>query len=205
MNKEKINKLTRQKKELEKRNKELHKLLKPIEDKISSNGEKIDSIQDEIGKILLSETLNWTLLLDCYSGQLVYDKFCEEMRRRNLLTGGIIQETSQNSIKIALIKNNTEFTNKIIDSIKEISPFLKPFKKGAYKGFKFIDIFEHTLYENGVYFILFNDKKNIYKLMKTRRHSTYELKVFNSLEKIMKYIEENHYYNSLEGEGEETC
>ena len=186
-------------KALEERRNELFKLQTPINKKLVSNYNKIEKIKNEIGKILISENpCDWNLLLDEQMGHIVYSQYDVELQKRGLFGGGYFPETNQRCIKVMLTKNNIESFNKTISALKEILPFIKPLINGDYKGFKFIDIFEHTLSEQGTYYMFVDEIENVYKLMQDRYHTTYDLKVFDSLESIIKYVQDNHWYQSDE-------
>jgi len=190
--------LQKEMKKLVERRKELFKLLEPIQSELSSNYKKIEKIKNEIGKLKIDKNpTDWNLLLDENSGYTVYNKYSEIVQQKGLYYGGYFPETGQRCIKVMLTKNSIESFNKTILALKEILEFIKPLHE-TYPGFKFIDIFEYTLSENGSYYMLFNEEEKIYKLMLDRYHVTHELKVFDSLEKIIKYVQENHWYKESE-------
>jgi hypothetical protein len=187
--------LNKKLKELEERRKVLFKLKEPIDKELTANYNKINKIKDEIGKVLITKTpSNWNLLLDEQSGEFVYKKYSEKLNEKGLIGGGYLPDTGQRCIKIAMIKGDKSSFSNTFTALNEILPFIKSITKGNNKGFKYVDILESTLSENGCYYILLNRKEKIYKLMQDRYHHTSELKIFNSLIDILKYIQNNHWY-----------
>jgi len=193
-----IVKLQQELEALENRRKELFVLQEPINKELVANYNKMEVLKDKIGSLRLgtSKTVDWKLLLDTDTGGLVYKRLDQELHKRGLFSGGSLPSTKQRCIKVMLTKNQLESYNKTVKAVKEILPFIKPFPDGEHVGYKFIDIFEHTLSAYGSYYMLINEKKHVYKLMQDRHHQTHKLQAFDSLSKIIKYVQFNHPYEN---------
>jgi hypothetical protein len=60
----------------------------------------------------------------------------------------------------------------------------------------YIDIFEHTLSERGIYFLYWNRRKT-FRLMKCTYSHEEELKRFTNLRSMLEYVSRNHYYEKV--------
>jgi hypothetical protein len=123
----------------------------------------------------------------------VYRAYDKKLLSMGLWSGGYIPETGQRGVKVMLIKDDEESLKKTIVGLEKVLPFIKPI---VTSGYKIVGIFEHTLSENGVFYMLIDDKNSVYKLMSDVYRRTHELKKFNSLESIIKYVQENHWYET---------
>lgn len=182
---------------LEERRKQLFELQKPINDELESNYNKIEELKKEIGKLLLADNpFNWEVLLN--SDFSVYHQFDEALVKKGLIYGGEIPEISQRCIEMKLSKDDKKSLRKTIMSINEILPFIKPMNTRDYEGFKYIGIFDHTLSQYASYFALINSEKKVFKIMQQRYSIRKEIKTFDSLESLVKYVQENYWFDKKE-------
>lgn len=182
-------------KELEKRRNELFELMKPIERELKTNYKKIEKVKDEIGKMLIEENpCDWSILLDESKGDLIYKKYNEELYKRGLHSGGYLPDTGQRCITVCLTRDDTHSLSRTIHALNEILPYIKPMVK-EYTGYKYIGVFENTLSQYGVYFLLIHEKDDVFKLMQTVYSRTSELKRFTSLKELIKYVQKNYWYS----------
>ena len=184
---------------LEKRRAELFELQKPINKELVTNYDKIEDVKNKIGKLQVADmkTPDWKELLTENNGAVLYEKYNKELEIRCLYGGGMLPSTGQRCIKVKLKKGDKKSYTSTIDALEEVLPFVKPFpnnEKSDIAGYKFVDIFEETLSENGSYYMLI--KTNDYRLMRDWHCRTEELKRFKSLAGIIKYIQEHHPYES---------
>lgn len=141
------------------------------------------------------EGVDWSYLLDGSSGSKSYSRCRDELSKRGLYgPQGVATDTMQRGFKIMLYQNDAESFKKNLNGLKEILPFVKPITTGDYAGYKYIDVFEHTLSEYGSYWVIVNEELIDCRLMQDRWHRTYEIKKFDTLEKLLAYMWKHHYY-----------
>lgn len=171
--------------------------------------EEIDKISIEYSVIInqmtnLSQTMkkidealdDATLTIDNISE--ILEKFPETKKRRKLLEeylhslnlndgGGYWINTNQSAIRIMLYKYDDEHTKKVYEGILEILPYIKPIKDNT----KQFDIFEYTLSLHDSYYLAYNEQTKLFSVITGRKNI---IKENEDLMKILKYIQENLYY-----------
>jgi len=100
-------------------------------------------------------------------------------------------EIQQVNLSLMLYKGDTDNLEKTIKNVEEVLPFLKPLG-----GKKRLDIFEHTLSENGSWTVEIDDES--FDLVLHRYHRRSVEKQFKTLRELIEYIQENHYYSDGE-------
>lgn len=116
------------------------------------------------------------------------EKYWEDM---GLSRFGYFPDRNQVSLKLMLTKGCEKSFQKTMETLEMILPHMK---KG-HDGNKKLGVFEYTLSEYGSYEIEVNNlgfflNKWVYG---TKRH----LKTFESLEEIVRYAQEHHYYDEI--------
>ena len=106
---------------------------------------------------------------------------------------GYFHEIQQVNLRLMLYKGDTANLEKTTKSVEEVLPFLKPLN-----GKKRLDIFEHTLSENGSWTVEIDDESFDLVVHRYRRRSVE--KQFKTLRELIEYIQENHYYRDNEEE-----
>ena len=101
---------------------------------------------------------------------------------------GYFHEIQQVNLSLMLYKGDADNLEKTIKNVEEVLPFLKPLN-----GKKRLDIFEHTLSENGSWTVEIDDESFDLVLHRYRRRSVE--KQFKTLRELLKYIQKNHYYS----------
>lgn len=106
-------------------------------------------------------------------------------------------ETNQSVIRISLLRNDNDKTQKVYKGILEILPYIKPLKTGR----KLIDIFEHTLSLYDSYYLEIDEHQNYSvttgRMIRSKSNvSIKERTIFDSkdLLETLKYIQLFHYY-----------
>ena len=94
-------------------------------------------------------------------------------------------DTKQTVIRIALIQNDIVHTQKVINALNVLIPHIIPKKD----GFKYIDIFEHTLSEFKSFKLIINEQNQ------AKVSSGYSQ--WDTIEKVMFYIQKRHWYISV--------
>ena len=104
---------------------------------------------------------------------------------------GYFHEIQQVNLRLMLYKGDTANLEKTIKNVEEVLPFLKPLG-----GKKRLDVFEHTLSENGSWTVEIDDES--FDLVLHRYHRRSVEKQFKTLRELIVYIQENHYYSDGE-------
>jgi len=193
-----LQKLEEDLKAIEHQRARLFELQEPIIKELRESYDKMGVLKNEIGKLRLasSKVVDWELLLTEDSGEAIYKRYDKELWKRGLFGGGVLTHTRQRCIKIKLVKNDELSYNKTLEAVREILPFIKPIPTRRDRGYKFVDVFESTLSEFGTYYLLISETKHIYRLMLSVHMHITELKRFKSLEELVKYVQENHPYET---------
>lgn len=156
--------------------------------------DQIESIKDQIAdqKIQQSIKPDWEFLLKNDNGTVAYNELKRQLEKFGLETGSYNPETNQMVVKIAL-KSNDAYSLKLVhDGLNEVIPHIIPSF-----GYKFIDIFEHTLSEHGSYSLRIYEKEhNQFKLMVTRWHRESVVYESDNLMDVLVYIQKHHHRDS---------
>ena len=106
---------------------------------------------------------------------------------------GYSHEIQQVNLSLMLYKGDTANLEQTIKNVEEVLPFLKPLN-----GKKRLDIFEHTLSEDGSWTVEIDDESFDLVVHRYCRRSVE--KQFKTLRELIEYIQENHYYRDNEEE-----
>lgn len=104
---------------------------------------------------------------------------------------GYFPDRNQVSLELMLTKGCEKSFQKTVETLEMILPHMK---KGC-DGNKNLGVFEYTLSEYGCYEIEVNNLG--FFLNKWEYGTKYHLKIFESLEDMVGYIQEHHYYNEI--------
>lgn len=194
-------------KNLETKREGLLSQLRPLEKKISANYGRIKKLKEEIDQDNIEKgnyDWEWLLQEDGFSSSPARYKLCEEkLAEFGFRASGYYRDTMQRNVTICLNKN--EPVTKAIDGLLTILPHIK--YHGAEKSImkaigrtgrslrtKRVGIFEHTLSENGVYYLIFLEGQECVYLMIDRYHVTSMVRRFITLMDALMYISDHHYY-----------
>ena len=192
---------------LELRREELLSQLRPLEAKISANYGRIKKLKEEIDEESIEKgnyDWEWLLQEDGFSSSPARYKMCEEkLNEFGFRASGYYMDTMQRSVAICLNKN--EPVTKAINGLLTILPYIKyhAVEKSVMKAIgrtgsllrtKRVGIFEHTLSENGVYYLVFVEGNECVYLMIDKYHITSMVKRFTDLMSALEYVSEHHYY-----------
>lgn len=161
------------------------------------------TLVDNKNKIIIgsSNKVNWGLLLEENgNGSMVTYKELElKLATFGLLHSGYIPEISQRAVQICMTKGDKESLANTLKGLTTVLPYIKALPSTESKGYKFVDIFEHTLSENGVYHLYVG--KNDCKVTFTRYGREEIVKTAKTLKEILVYIQGNLWYNKLGADG----
>lgn len=127
-----------------------------------------------------------------------------------LSSSGIVYDTGQKVIQIKLTKGDSEQLEKVLSGLEKILPFVKPISSGwentdyrRNEARKIVNIFEHTLAENGIFELeIFNDEKE-FVITKQTYGQRKEIHKFDNLKDALLKIQDCYYYEWLGGS--ESC
>lgn len=109
---------------------------------------------------------------------------------------GYHTDTMQRGLSVMMTHGSKESYDKTLESVKKVLPYLK--EGGAdplTEKCKRFGVFEHTLSEHGVYHLAINEEKNIYTIIIHRYHRASIHKETKSLEELLKYVQDNLWYD----------
>jgi len=152
---------------------------------------QIESIKDQIAdqKIQQSIEPDWEFLLKNDNGTVAYNELKRQLEKFGLETGSYNPETNQMVVQISLKSNDSDGLHLAHDGLNEVIPHID-----AVFGYKFIDIFEHTLSEDGAYSLhIYEKEHNQFKLMITRWHRESVVYESDNLMDVLAYIQKYHH------------
>jgi len=195
---------------LQAKREELLAQLKPLEKEITRNYTLINNLRIEIDREKIEEgEYDWGWLLHEDGINVSNERYnlCnDKLTELGFRASGYYTDTLQRDVKISLNKN--ESINKSLNGLLEILPFIKwrdnnsvvnkaIGRKGNLRT-KRVGIFEHTLSEDGVYYLVFPEGFDCVYLMIDRYHVTSMVRRFTTLMDALHYISERHYYEIAE-------
>ncbi|MCV0439838.1 MAG: hypothetical protein K5880_14525 [Hydrogenophaga sp.] len=108
--------------------------------------------------------------------------------------GGTYQPDEESGERRNIFKISLNTDSDIDAAAKEaVEVFTKVAKAYPKWNPLYIDIFEHTLSEGGIYYALWNRRKG-FKMMKCTYGREEELAKFTSWRSLLEYVSQNHYY-----------
>jgi hypothetical protein len=140
---------------------------------------------------------HWKYILHETEGMDRY-YFCQSVvEKYGLRFSGYQPTTNQKCLQLCFVRDDKEVYNNHLKLLKMILPSIIPCdiecEDGSVKG-KYLGILDSGLSEYAVYFAIVNEEQGIYWAMQTRYCSVTCNGKFDSLEKLMEYLNTNHYY-----------
>jgi hypothetical protein len=179
--------------ENEKKRSVLFEEIEPLEKKVIRLHKRNSKLKDRIAEIKSKQKkIDWDYVLSCEhsGGQTHYEYRESALRKIGLRSDGFFRETGQVCIRVCLYRNDEKSVAKTLAGLRKVLPYLKSVQDGCV----IIDIFEHTLSENGIYNLWIDKKKKRYEVKKTTYGYEETVMKFDDLRKTLEYIQENHYY-----------
>lgn len=176
---------------LESERQSIQNLIEGLREKSLALFDQIESIKDQIAdqKIQQSIEPDWEFLLKNNNGTVSYNELKRQLAKFGMGTGSYNPETDQMVVQISLKSNDSNGLHLAHDGLNEVIPHIIP--KFEYK---FIDIFEHTLSEDGSYSLRIYEKEhNQFKLMITRWHCESVVYESDNLMDVLAYIQKHHH------------
>jgi hypothetical protein len=178
---------------------ELYKEMAPIESKLSRLHSRSKKLEEQIDKIRISRKKTdwaWILSESGHDGMEKYRHREQKLREIGLRSSGYLREIQQVCVQVMLTKNDDGTSlSATMKGLKKILKYIKPFQ-----GYKYLDIFEHTLSEGGVWNLLIDEEKNEYKIQVTIYGREETRHTFDNLKDALKKIQETYYYEDLKKE-----
>lgn len=188
---------------------DLHKQIRPLQTALTKAVDKRASLiekRDELEvKAMSPDEYDVSLMLEGNPRSTV--RYKERERQLLKLFGGnhacgsgfgYNPRTGQTAIKVGLTKGKPEVTETILKGLNFLLPHILPADK---EGYKFINLFEHTLSEHGTYYLAVFDDRT--ELRQDRYHRTHKLQTFPSLKEALDYCQEHVWYDGGVEEGED--
>lgn len=129
-----------------------------------------------------------------------YDRYVSLMAEYGFYPGGYWDTTNQRAVRVMFKKQDCDENRKQIKGLKLLLPYILPIPEGKDEqdtilvGCKPVDIFEHTLAEDGVYKFYVRPNNTVI-LSFTRYHRTTYTEI-GDFDTAMKYIQQHHWYDS---------
>ena len=157
---------------------------------------KVNKLQELIDerKIKSMKKDDWNYILSCNNDgdtQARLRHRFESLRKIGLGSSGYVLDTNQAMIQITVSREDKKYNQKIVKGLKKILPYIKPIKNE--KGIP-IDIFEHTLSQDGIYEVSINKETQKCRLTVTICGRTKEIKRFKTIKDMVDYLAIYHYY-----------
>ena len=166
-------------------------LVEGLREKSLALFDQIQSIKDQIAEQKLQQSIkpDWEFLLKNDNGTVAYKELEQQLAKFGLETGSYNPETNQMVVQISLKSNDFDGLHLVHDGLNEVIPHIIP-----KFGYKFIDIFEHTLSEDGAYSLhIYEKEHNQFKLMITRWHRESVVYESDNLMDVLAYIQKYHH------------
>lgn len=156
--------------------------------------DQIQSIKDQIAEQKIRQSIkpDWEFLLKNDNGTVAYEELKQQLAKFGMDTGSYNPETDQMVVQISLKSNDVDGLKLVHDGLNEVIPHIIPSF-----GYKFIDIFEHTLGEHGSYRLrIYEEEHNQFKLMINRWHREPVVYESDNLMDVLAYIQKHHHRDS---------
>lgn len=196
--------------EIEKLTKEKQKLfdtIKPLQNKFNSICDKLANLIEDKNKLELAEkhsdNFDFNMLMDGLHGNslVILREQEKQLRKLSLYTKGYRPDNLQTAISIKLYRGNSKHTQKVLEGLITILPYIKELKCCDGKP---IDVFEHTLSEFGGWDLVIKTDNTVSLLHGGLSINRVE-KTFLNIEEALKYCENHHYYEIYNPNKENTC
>lgn len=153
--------------------------------------DQIESIKNQIAEQKIQQSIkpDWQFLLKNDNGTVAYEELKQQLAKFGIGTRSYNPETNQMVAQISLKSNDADGLKLVHDGLNEVIPYIIP-----KFGYKFIDIFEHTLSEDGAYSLhIYEKEHNQFKLMITRWHRESVVYESDNLMDVLAYIQKYHH------------
>jgi len=167
--------------------------LEPFQKACSEAYDLVGKTKDQYYSLVVEENPSWDVLLEETNCTITYKKLDQELEKFCLASSGYNSSTMQRCVSIGLYKNKDDVTEKVLEGLKIILPFIKPCPVDVEnKEIKCFSISERTLSEYGVYNLLV-DKDNNACVMKTTYGHQKLISKWDTLENTLKLIQKEYY------------
>lgn len=129
-----------------------------------------------------------------------YNRYVSLLTEYGLYHGGCWNATNQRAVSVRFKKQDCDKNLKQIEGLKLLLPYILPIpevkdeKDKILVGCKPVDIFEHTLSEDGVYQFYVRPDNTVILSFTRYYHTTYT--EIGDFDVAMKYIQQHHWYDS---------
>jgi hypothetical protein len=172
-----------------------------LEPGIHKNYEYIEAVKQRQHQLREEAgALDWPYLLE--EGNAAHKAFDDATHKIGLFHSGYLPGTNQRSVKVMLTKGSEESYEKTVAALRELLPYIKPLPgtddrglKDEYAGYKYIGVFDHGLSEYASYSIRIREETDEYLIVQARYSTRETLKKFNSLEDLIKCVQDRFWYN----------
>ena len=182
----------------------LFKKKEPIDHKLVKNYKLIEQLNDELSKIEVVEPKTTKEKIDYFlfaDGQVsgvrykerekFWHEFCGDF---GLIQSGYYADTKQVALSIKLTYGSEKSLKNHIEQITELLPHIKAHED----GYKYFDVFEHTLSRFCSYKLFINEEDKKYIVSA----GSWTNNKFTSLKTALEYIQTNHWYDGNEEESD---
>ena len=166
-------------------------LVEGLREKSLALFDQIESIKDQIAEQKIQQSIkpDWQFLLKNDNGTVAYEELKQQLAKFGIGTRSYNPETNQMVVQISLKSNDADGLKLVHDGLNEVIPHIIP-----KFGYKFINIFEHTLSEDGAYSLhIYEKEHNQFKLMITRWHRESVVYESDNLMDVLAYIQKYHH------------
>lgn len=169
-----------------------------LNEKISKLSKQIEKLREQKEKeqmkkpMLPVEEMEYFLFEDGYVSGERYKAREKYWRDKGLWRSGYFPEIQQVSLKMMLYKGEGDNFEQTVTTLEEVIPLLKTHSDGV----KRLGIFEHTCSEDGSWSVEITESS--FNLILHYYHRKGTEKSFDNLRDVVKYIQQNHYYEDSE-------
>lgn len=166
-------------------------LVEGLREKSLALFDQIESIKDQIAEQKIQQSIkpDWQFLLKNDNGTVAHEELKQQLAKFGIGTRSYNPETNQMVVQISLKSNDADGLKLVHDGLNEVIPHIIP-----KFGYKFINIFEHTLSEDGAYSLhIYEKEHNQFKLMITRWHRESVVYESDNLMDVLAYIQKYHH------------
>lgn len=168
--------------------------LKPFTEACSKAYNIAEKAKELYFSLVVKENPSWDVLLEANESSVTHKELDKALEKYCLTHSCYRSATMQRIIKIALHKKQDAVTQKTLEGIKVLLPFIKPVDIDGEKV-KTFSILEKELSANGVYELLVN-KNNQARIMTTVYGRERFISKWDTLENTLNLIQRKYHYNS---------
>lgn len=180
----------------------------PFKKACSKAYDLVEKTKERYFSLVVEENPSWELLLEETNCLITYKKLDKELEKFCLTNSSYNTSTMQRCVSVCLYKNKDDVTEKTLEGLKIILPFIKPYRNRneldgwnsklrtpvdfKNKDIRFFSISERTLSKHGIYNLLV-DKDNNACVMKTTYGHEELISKWDTLENTLKLIQKKYY------------